>query len=82
MPLKTFYKSTRADAADLARDAQPGDLLYAIGGSEFVVTNETSALNGAHMVRPAEATTGPGVITLSQLLSRCSVIFTQPPTQN
>ncbi|WP_327160535.1 hypothetical protein [Streptomyces zaomyceticus] len=81
MPLKPHYQPTRADAADLTRHAQPGDRLYAIG-AEFIVTDDTSAITGGHMVRPANTPAGPGSITLAQLLSRCGGIFTQPPTQN
>jgi len=80
MPLKPHYQPTRADAADLAHDVQPGDLLYTLGG-EFIVTDDTSPAFGSRMVRPAGAAPGPGSITLTQLLARCGGIFTQPPTQ-
>ncbi|WP_234285339.1 hypothetical protein, partial [Streptomyces venezuelae] len=74
MPLKPHYQPTRADAAELARDAQPGDRLYALNG-EFIVTDDTSPAFGSHLVRPIDAA-GPGSITLAQLLARCGGIFT------
>ncbi|MFE6785172.1 hypothetical protein ACFVFF_23235 [Streptomyces sp. NPDC057680] len=77
MPLKPHYQPTRADAADLTRDAQPGDRLYAIGG-DFIVTDTTSAITGGHMVRPADYPTSPGSISLAQLLAHTGGIFTQP----
>ncbi|WP_328941542.1 hypothetical protein OG259_07665 [Streptomyces sp. NBC_00250] len=77
MPLKPHYLPTRADAADLARDAQPGDRLYAING-EYIVTADTSPVFGSHLVRPADSAPGPGSITLAQLLAHCGGIFTQP----
>lgn len=80
MPLKPHYQPTRTDAADLTRDVQPGDRLYAIG-AEFIVTTDTSGL-GTPMVRPADTGPGPGSITITQLLSRCGPLFTQPPSQN
>jgi hypothetical protein len=82
MPLKPHYLPTRIDAADLAQHAQPGDRLYTAIGSEFIVTDDTSAISGRHMVRPADTPAGPGSITIAQLLARCGGIFTQPPTQN
>ena len=82
MPLKPHYQPTRADAADLAHHAQPGDRLYTALGAEFIVTDDTSAINGRHMVRPAESDSGRGSITLPQLLARCGGIFTQPPAQH
>ncbi|MFD3568457.1 hypothetical protein [Streptomyces sp. NPDC058667] len=80
MPLKAHYQATRADTAALAQHAQPGDRLYVIGG-EFIVTDDTSAIGGSHMVRPADSTTTHGSITIPQLLARCGAVFTQPPTQ-
>ncbi|MEU2075439.1 hypothetical protein [Streptomyces sp. NPDC013489] len=79
MPLKPYYQRTRADATDLANDVQPGDRLYAIGG-EYIVTDDISAAFGSHLVRPADTTTGPGSISLPQLLARHGGIFTQPLT--
>jgi hypothetical protein len=80
MPLKPHYLPTRTDAADLARDAKPGDRLYAING-EYIVTDDTSAVFGSHLVRPADVPTGPGSITLAQLLAHSGGIFTQPLNQ-
>lgn len=82
MPLKPHYQPTRADAADLAHHAQPGDRLYVIGGGEFIVSDEKSAIGNSHMVRPADSDTSHGSITIPQLLARCGAIFTQPPTQH
>ncbi|MFJ6579266.1 hypothetical protein ACIQMY_25305 [Streptomyces sp. NPDC091368] len=77
MALKPHYQRTRADVAELTRDAQPGDRLYTLGG-EFVVAENRSALGGGHMVRPADTPPGDGSISLAQLLSRTGGIFTQP----
>jgi hypothetical protein len=76
MHLKPCYQPTRADAAALARDAQPGDRLYAFS-TEFIVTDDKSVL-GSPMVRPADSTTGAGSITIPQLLAHCGAVFTQP----
>ncbi|MFE6815257.1 hypothetical protein [Streptomyces sp. NPDC057677] len=77
MALKPHYQPTRADAADLTRDARPGDRLYALSG-EFVVADNTSAIGGGHMVRPADSPPSPGSISLAQLLAHTGGIFTQP----
>ncbi|MFE0647479.1 hypothetical protein ACFVZH_02660 [Streptomyces sp. NPDC059534] len=80
MPLKPHYQPTRTDAADLTRDAQPGDRLYTIT-AEFIVTNDRSGL-GTPMVRAVGTGPGPGSITVTQLLARFGALFTQPPSQN
>ncbi|MFE7580779.1 hypothetical protein ACFU5Y_04325 [Streptomyces gardneri] len=82
MPLKDKYEPNRLDAADLTRDAQPGQLLYTALGGEFIVTDDISAITGGHMVRPADTPAGPGSISLAQLLARGRGVSTQPTTQN
>ncbi|MEK9524032.1 hypothetical protein MIU24_32365 [Streptomyces venezuelae] len=77
MTLKPHYQPTRSDVAALTRDAQPGDRLYTLNG-DFIVADNTSAIGGGHMVRPANTPAGDGSISLAQLLSRTGGIFTQP----
>lgn len=93
MALKSVYKATHGDKKRLAKDVQPGDLLFVVHDvsasvapyedaqlfSVHVVTNERSWPSGHLTVCHPSSTTGRGGESVVQLLCREREVFTQQP---